>query len=74
MSDDYIDRIERFLERHGIEQYQFRKRSKRRSVVISHGGRQVTVFFPKTSCNWEGPANALRNLRHALGLVGKRAA
>jgi hypothetical protein len=74
MSDDYIDRIERFLEQHGITAYCFARCRKHRIVIVVHGGRNVTVGFPTSSANWNGPHVVVTRLRHALGLVGRAGA
>jgi hypothetical protein len=68
--DDYTTAIERFLDDRGITDYAFERRRKHRAVVVMHRGRRVVVFFPASSCNWEGPRNAVTTLRRGLGLQG----
>jgi hypothetical protein len=70
MSDDYVTRIELFLERHRIETYRFEKRARHRAVVVAHRGKETTIIFPATGSDWRGPHNTVSSLRHALGLVG----
>ena len=52
MTDPYIQRIEKFLETHGIETYRFVRRAKHRAVVVEHRGERHTVFFPTTGSDW----------------------
>jgi len=59
VSDDYVKRIERFLDRHGID-----------AVVVKHGGKVTTIVFPVSGSDIRGPRNAVTSLRRALGLVG----
>jgi hypothetical protein len=70
MSDDYIPRIERFLQHHRIETYRFEQRRKHRAVVVAFRGKSTTIFFPASGSDQRGPANTVSNLRRALGLVG----
>ena len=70
MRDDYTKRIERFLERHGIDDYRFVQKAKHHAVVVEHGGKVTTVIFPLTGSDVRGPRNAVTSLRRALGLVG----
>jgi hypothetical protein len=74
MSDDYIDRIERFLAQHHITAYRYERRSKHRSVVIMHGGKVTTIFFPTSGSDWRGHRRVVAKMRHALGLVGMEGA
>jgi hypothetical protein len=69
-SDEYLRRIERFLDRHGIDDYRFVQRTRHRAVVVRHRGKVTTVIFPCTGSDWRGARNVVRSLRHALGLVG----
>ncbi len=69
-NNDYVKRIERFLEQHHITAYRFEHRSKHRAVVVEHGGKVTTVVFPLSGSDWRGPANAVTSPRRALGLVG----
>jgi hypothetical protein len=69
VSDDYLKRIESFLDRHRIETYRFEKRAKHRAVVVTHRGKVTTVIFPRTGSDVRGPRNAVTSLRRALGLV-----
>ena len=71
VSDDYMKRIRRFLDRHGIDDYRFVHRRKHRAVVVEHGGKVTTIVFPLSGSDWRGPANAVTSLRRALGLVGE---
>jgi hypothetical protein len=68
--DDYVKRIEAFLDRHQIETYRFVKRAKHRAVVVAHRGRVAMVVFPASGSDVRGPRNTIRSLRRALGLVG----
>jgi hypothetical protein len=68
--DDYTTRIERFLDRHRIDDYHFIRLSKHRAVVVAHRGKVTTVIFPLTGSDIRGPRNAVTSLRRALGLVG----
>lgn len=70
MSDDYVQRIRSFLDRHDIANYRFVRRSKHRAVIVEHGGKVTTVVFPFSGSDWRGPRNVIATLRHALGLVG----
>ena len=70
MRDDYVKRIESFLDRHRIEDYRFERRSKHRAVVVAHHGKVATVIFPASGSDYRGPRNAVTTLRQALGLVG----
>jgi hypothetical protein len=70
MRDDYTKRIERFLERHGIDDYRFERRSKHRAVVVTHRGKITTVTFPNSGSGVRGARNAVTSLRRALRLVG----
>lgn len=72
--DDYVKKIERFLGQHDIKTFHFEKRSKHRAVVVEHHGRKAIVIFPVSSCYWDGPRETIRDLRHALGLVGTKVA
>ena len=69
-SDDYVKRIESFLDRHRIDGYRFERRRKHRAVVVAHRGKVTTVIFPLTGSDIRGPRNAVASLRRALGLVG----
>jgi hypothetical protein len=69
-NNDYVTRIERFLDRHRIETYRFIQRAKHRAVVVAHRGRVATIIFPTSGSDWRGPRNAVTSLRRALGLVG----
>lgn len=44
-----------------------------RSSATRYGTLQ-TVVFPGSGSDWRGPRNAVRDLRHALGLVGTKSA
>ena len=68
-SDDYVKRIESFLDRHRIDGYRFVRRRKHRAVVVAHRGKVTTVIFPFTGSDIRGPRNAVTSLRRALGLV-----
>ncbi len=68
--DDSVKRIERFLNRHLIDDYRFEGRRKHRAVVAAHHGKVATVVFPTSGSDIRGPRNAVTSLRHALGLVG----
>jgi hypothetical protein len=70
MSDDYVTRIELFLERHRIETYRFEKRARHRAVVVAHRGKETSIIFPASGSDWRGPRNTIMSLRRALGLVG----
>ncbi len=70
MRDDFTKRIERFLERHGIDDYRFVQRTKHRAVVVAHRGKETTIIFPASGSDWRGPRNTIATLRRALGLVG----
>jgi len=72
--DDCTDRIERFLEQHHITAFHYERRSKHRSVVITHGGKVVTIFFPTSGSDWRGHRRVVAKMRHALGLVGTKEA
>ena len=48
-SDDYVKRIESFLDRHRIDGYRFERRRKHRAVVVAHRGKVTTVIFPCTA-------------------------
>jgi len=69
MSDDYVKRIEPFLDRHWIDDDRFERRRKHRAVVVTHRGKVTTVIFPFTGSDIRGPRNAVTSLRRALGLV-----
>jgi hypothetical protein len=71
--DDDTDHIQRFLAKHRLP-YRFERRTKHRAVVVQQGGREVVVFFPLTGDRYFGPHIVVRKLRHALGLVGTKAA
>jgi hypothetical protein len=70
VSDDYTKRIERFLDRHGIDDYRFVQRAKHRAVVVTHRGKVTMVIFPATGSDVRGPRNAVTSLLRELGLVG----
>jgi hypothetical protein len=72
VSDDYVARIELFLERHRIETYRFEKRARHRAVVVTHLGKKCTIIFPTSGSDWRGPRNAVASLRRALGLEMKK--
>jgi hypothetical protein len=67
--DDYVKRIERFLDRHLIDDYRFVRRRKHRAVVVAHLGKETTIIFPTSGSDWRGPRNAVANLRRALRLI-----
>jgi hypothetical protein len=69
VSDDYVKRIERFLDRHGIDDYRFVQKAKHRAVVVKHGGKVTTIVFPLSGSDIRGPRNAVTSLRRALGMV-----
>jgi hypothetical protein len=70
VSDDYTARITRFLDSYGISDYRFvQQRAKHRAVIVTHGGREITVIFPFSGSDWRGPRNAIATLRQ-LGFVG----
>jgi hypothetical protein len=69
-SDNYVKRIERFLDRHGIDDYRFVQRAKHRAVVVARLGKETTIIFPTSGSDWRGPRNAVSSLRRALRLVG----
>jgi hypothetical protein len=71
MSDDYTDRIERFLEQHHITAYRFEHRSKHRAVIVTHGSREITVIFPFSRSDWRGSRNCVSSLRRVLGMIGE---
>jgi len=68
---EYTDRLERELARHNITTYRFAKRRKHNSVIIEHLGRSHTVVFSSTGSDVFGPARAVSDLRHTLGLLGR---
>jgi hypothetical protein len=70
-SDEYLRRIESFLDRHRIDDYHFERRRKHRAVVVRHRGKITTIVFPHTGSDIRGPRNAVTSLRRALGLVGE---
>jgi hypothetical protein len=55
-SDDYVKRIERFLDCHQIEDYRFVRRRKHRAVVVAHHGKVATIIFPTSGSDIRGPA------------------
>jgi hypothetical protein len=71
---DTTKAIERFLVKHGIKTYRYEWGGKHPRLVVQHGGREVFVTLPGSSCSWRIRHYAVSNLRHALGLVGKEAA
>ena len=73
MDGTYAQKIEEFLNRHGISSYHFQHRSKHPAVVVELAGKVHRVFFSASGSDWRGPANAIRDLRHELGLVNCRA-
>jgi hypothetical protein len=70
MSDDYVKRIQSFLDRNGIDDYHFVQRAKHRAVLVRHRGKSTTIIFPLSGSDWRGPRNTITSLRRALGLVG----
>jgi hypothetical protein len=70
VSDDYTKRIERFLDRHGIDDYRFVQRDMHRAVVVTHRGKVTMVIFPTTGSDVRGSRNAVTSLLRELGLVG----
>jgi hypothetical protein len=72
--DDYVNRIEAFLDRHGITEFHFERRSRHRAVIVTYRGRTTVAVFPTSGRDWRGPRNAVANLRHALDLLARRAA
>ena len=68
---EYTDRLERELGRHGITTYKFEKRRKHNSLIVEAGGHKYTVVFSSTGSDVFGPARAVSDLRHTLGLVGR---
>lgn len=69
MADEYLQKIEQFLNRHDIKTYRFERRAKHRAVMVQHNnGKACCVIFPTTGSDWRGPANTVSELRHALGL------
>jgi hypothetical protein len=67
-TDDFAA-IEKFLNGRGLR-YRFAERSKHNAIIVEHGGRDITVFFPRSGDRPYGPYIVLRKLRHRLGLVG----
>ena len=65
MSDDYINRIERFLDEIDCS-YRFEKRAKHRSVIVTHNGRQFFYVFPLSGSTRRGPPQTVSGLRRAL--------
>ena len=72
MSDDYVKRIESFLDRHRIETYRFERRARHRAVVVAHLGKETTIIFPTSGSDWRGPRNAVSDLRRALADLERR--
>jgi hypothetical protein len=72
VSDDYVQRIRSFLDRHGIDDYRFVQRAKHRAVVVAHRGRVATIIFPTSGSDWRGPRNAVSDLRRALADLERR--
>ena len=70
MTNHYVERIERFLEDHQVEEYRFEQRAKHIQIKGTSNGVPFCVTFPKTGSDWRGPLNAISDLRHAMGLVG----
>ncbi len=70
---DYVERIERFLEDHQIEDYHFELRAKHLQIKGTSKGKAFCVTFPKTGSDQRGSLNTVSQLRHALGLVGAKA-
>jgi hypothetical protein len=70
VSDDYVQRIRSFLDRHDIANYRFVQRAKHRAVIVTHDGKTRIVIFPSSGSDWRGPRNAISTLRRALGLIG----
>jgi hypothetical protein len=66
--------IERFLEDHGIADYQYVWSTRHPRVVVTHAGRAVCVSFSSTAVNWNAANNAVRRPRHGLGLAGRAGA
>ena len=68
MSNEYIDRITRFLKQHDIDRFEFVQLTKHRAVLIQHGGKSHRVVFAATGSDWRGPENTISDIRHTLGL------
>ncbi len=73
MLNEYLQQIERFFEGHEVRDYRFDHRSKHMQVKGTFNGKPFRVTFPKTGSDWRGPLNAIKDLRHAMGLVGATA-
>jgi hypothetical protein len=70
---EYVERIERFLEDHRVEDYHFEHRAKHLQIKGTSKGKAFCVTFPKTGSDHRGSLNTVSQLRHALGLVGAKA-
>jgi hypothetical protein len=68
MTDDYVERITKFLTSHGINAFHFEHLAKHRVVIIPHMGRTNRIVFPATGSDWRGSANTVSDIRHVLGL------
>ncbi len=68
MKDEYIVRIEHFLQSLDISNYRFERRTKHRSVIVEYQGRTRFVIFPSTGSDCNGPSRVISHLRHTLGL------
>lgn len=66
MSDDYVDRIRSILDAHNIPTYRFIHRRRHRSVVVTRGGKTITVTFPTSPSDWRGPRKCEADVRWAL--------
>jgi hypothetical protein len=71
---DTTKAIERFLEEHGIADYGFVWSTRHPRVVVTYAGRTVCVSFSNTAVNWNAANDAVRRLRHGLGLVDRAGA
>lgn len=72
MQDAVVEKIEAFLKHIGCSTYRIEPRGKHRQLVVNHEGRRGVVTIPSTGSDWRGPRNAIRDLRHELGLINTR--
>jgi hypothetical protein len=71
--NDITKALERFLAKHGIKTYRYEWGGKHPRLVVQHGGREVFITLPSSSCSRRTRYYAVSNLRHALGFVGRAA-
>ncbi len=68
-TDQYIERIGRFLASRNITQWHIETNRKHRTLVVVHHGRTIRLSIAMTGSDHRGPRNAIADLKRALTSV-----